>query len=287
MRLVIACLLALVAVVLWRAGAGATRPRLPAIALGVLAVLFALSSALVIIPAGHVGVVDLFGQVSPVTLKSGIRLVNPLARVTRCRSRRRSQGDDGRAVEGGIDGADRDECALPSRPGQRRRDLQHGRRQLPRGAPRAPVPLGQPRRHGGLRGARALHVAAGTARRARRRRAPPARRSRGIVIEATPLRRLALRRGSPPPSSRSCAPSRRASAWSSCSQRSARKRTASASRPRASRTSSASSRKGISEPLLRWKGIEATKKLAESSNAKVVVIGAGKDGLPLILGGDK
>ncbi len=41
---------------------------------------------------------------------------------------------------------------------------------------------------------------------------------------------------------------------------------------------------GISEPLLRWKGIEATNKLAESSNSKVVVIGAGKDGLPLILG---
>jgi regulator of protease activity HflC (stomatin/prohibitin superfamily) len=41
--------------------------------------------------------------------------------------------------------------------------------------------------------------------------------------------------------------------------------------------------KGISEPLLRWKGIEATEKIAQSPNAKVIVIGAGKDGLPLIL----
>jgi len=41
---------------------------------------------------------------------------------------------------------------------------------------------------------------------------------------------------------------------------------------------------GISPELLRWKGIEATEKLAQSQNAKVVVIGAGKDGLPLILG---
>lgn len=41
---------------------------------------------------------------------------------------------------------------------------------------------------------------------------------------------------------------------------------------------------GISEPLLRWKGIEATEKLAASTNAKVVVIGAGESGLPLILG---
>jgi regulator of protease activity HflC (stomatin/prohibitin superfamily) len=35
--------------------------------------------------------------------------------------------------------------------------------------------------------------------------------------------------------------------------------------------------------LLRWKGIEATEKLANSQNTKVIVIGAGKDGLPLIL----
>ena len=41
---------------------------------------------------------------------------------------------------------------------------------------------------------------------------------------------------------------------------------------------------GLSEQLLRFRGIEATLKLAESPNAKVVVVGAGKDGLPLILG---
>lgn len=39
---------------------------------------------------------------------------------------------------------------------------------------------------------------------------------------------------------------------------------------------------GISEPLLRWKGIEATKALAESQNTKVIIVG-GRDGLPLIL----
>ena len=42
---------------------------------------------------------------------------------------------------------------------------------------------------------------------------------------------------------------------------------------------------GLTEQLLRWKGIEATLKLAESSNAKVVVVGSGKGGLPIILGG--
>lgn len=43
---------------------------------------------------------------------------------------------------------------------------------------------------------------------------------------------------------------------------------------------------GINEQLLKWKGIEATEKLANSQNSKIVVIGAGKDGLPIILGGD-
>lgn len=43
--------------------------------------------------------------------------------------------------------------------------------------------------------------------------------------------------------------------------------------------------KGIDDKLLRWKGIEATLKLAESQNAKVIVIGAGSDGLPVLLNG--
>jgi len=41
---------------------------------------------------------------------------------------------------------------------------------------------------------------------------------------------------------------------------------------------------GISAQLLEWKGIEATEKLATSNNSKVVVIGSAKSGLPIILG---
>ena len=40
---------------------------------------------------------------------------------------------------------------------------------------------------------------------------------------------------------------------------------------------------GVTPSLLTWKGIEATQKLAESPNAKVVIIGNSKDGLPVIL----
>lgn len=42
----------------------------------------------------------------------------------------------------------------------------------------------------------------------------------------------------------------------------------------------------LTDKILKEKGIEATKELANSPNAKVVVIGSGKDGMPLILGGN-
>jgi prohibitin 2 len=41
---------------------------------------------------------------------------------------------------------------------------------------------------------------------------------------------------------------------------------------------------GISDSYLRWRGIEATLQLAQSNNSKVVVIGAGQNGMPIILG---
>jgi len=44
---------------------------------------------------------------------------------------------------------------------------------------------------------------------------------------------------------------------------------------------------GISSQLLEWKGIEATEKLATSSNSKIVVIGNPRTGLPIILSGER
>jgi regulator of protease activity HflC (stomatin/prohibitin superfamily) len=41
---------------------------------------------------------------------------------------------------------------------------------------------------------------------------------------------------------------------------------------------------GISDSYLRWRGIEATLQLSQSTNSKVVIIGNAKDGLPIILG---
>jgi prohibitin 1 len=44
---------------------------------------------------------------------------------------------------------------------------------------------------------------------------------------------------------------------------------------------------GISDKLLHWKGIEATIELSKSQNAKVVVVGNTRNGLPLLFAGDK
>jgi len=42
----------------------------------------------------------------------------------------------------------------------------------------------------------------------------------------------------------------------------------------------------MTDKVLKYEGIQATLKLAESENSKIVVIGSGKDGLPLILNQD-
>lgn len=43
---------------------------------------------------------------------------------------------------------------------------------------------------------------------------------------------------------------------------------------------------GLNDKLLQWKGIEATQELAKSENAKIVIVGSGKGGLPIILNTD-
>ena len=40
---------------------------------------------------------------------------------------------------------------------------------------------------------------------------------------------------------------------------------------------------GLTDSYLKWRGIDATLQLSQSNNAKVVVIGGGSSGMPLIL----
>ena len=44
--------------------------------------------------------------------------------------------------------------------------------------------------------------------------------------------------------------------------------------------------KSLTPSLLTWRGIEATVELAQSPNSKIVIVGGGKDQMPLILGSD-
>ncbi len=44
--------------------------------------------------------------------------------------------------------------------------------------------------------------------------------------------------------------------------------------------------KTLSDKLIKWQGVNATLELAKSPNSKVVVIGAGKEGMPIILGNE-
>jgi prohibitin 1 len=46
-------------------------------------------------------------------------------------------------------------------------------------------------------------------------------------------------------------------------------------------------RQGLTSEYLQWKGIEATEQLAASPNTKIVIVGGGKSGLPVILQTDK
>ena len=107
--------------------------------------------------------------------------------------------------------------------------------------------------------------------------------TRGITVESTPLRKVGL----PPGLTQAIEEKLRAEQESQRMEFVLLKETQEAERKRIEAKGIADFQdivaKGISDPLLRWKGIEATEKIASSPNAKVIVIGAGRDGLPLIL----
>jgi regulator of protease activity HflC (stomatin/prohibitin superfamily) len=259
-----------------------------AVAPGILAALFtlgAIAQCVVVVPAGHVGVVDLFGRVSPQTRKAGLNMVNPLARVAKMsvKTQELKEVMDVPSSEGLT--MQLEVSALyhldPEKAAEVYRTV---------GSDYAAVIL-QPQFRSVTRGvtaeyeARALYtserekLAQSIAAEVRKLVEP-----RGIVVEATPLRRLTL-------------PQRLAAAIEEklgAEQESQRmqfvlaKERQEADRRRIEAQGIADFQRivsqGINEQLLKWKGIEATAKLAESQNAKVVIVGSGKDGLPVILG---
>jgi regulator of protease activity HflC (stomatin/prohibitin superfamily) len=283
----LAILGAVVAVMSWSQARRIGSPSAP-LALLVAAVLSlaALSQAVVVVPAGHVGVVDLFGRVAPLTLKSGLNLVNPLARVVKMSIKTQDMKEvmDVPSQEGLT--VKLEVSALFHLDPEKAADVYRTV-----GTDYAEIIL-QPQFRSVTRGvtaqyeARALYTSereklAETIASDLRKLVEP----RGISIEATPLRQLTL-------------PARLATAIEEklgADQESQRmqfvltKERQEADRRRIEAQGIADFQKivttGINDQLLRWKGIEATLKIAESQNSKVVIIGSAKDGLPVILGG--
>ena len=252
---------------------------------GAMAAALAILSCLTVVPAGHVGVVDFFGRVSARTLKAGINLTNPLARIVSMSVRTKE-------VKEVMDVPSKEGLSIqlevsvlhhldPEKAAEVYRTV---------GERYEPVLL-EPRFRSVSRGvtagfeAKALYTSerellAGQIEENLRRLLEP----RGIVIESTPLRRVGL----PERLSQSIEEKLRAEQESQRMEFVLAKERQESERKRIEAQGIADFQnivtRGISDQLLRWKGIEATERLATSQNSKIVVVGAGKDGLPLILG---
>jgi prohibitin 1 len=251
-----------------------------------IALLIALSQCLTQIPAGHVGVIDFFGRVSERTLKSGVNLVNPMARVIKMSLQTkelreqmqvlskegltialeisllyRLDADSAANVYKTIAGGNFEEVIL-----------------VPqfRAISRAATASFQASALYSLEREQLAHQI--------QQELAKVVGPRGVIIESTPLRGVGL----PPQLTEAIEQKQRADQESQRMEFILTKEKQEADRKRIEAQGIADFQKivatGISEQLLRWKGIEATLKISESSNSKVVLIGSGKDGLPIILG---
>jgi len=245
----------------------------------------AIAQAFTVIPAGHVGVVDFFGVVSDNTLPAGVNIVNPLARVHKYSiqtkehketmqvlSREgltigleisvlyRLNPDSAARVYKTIAGGDYETIVLAPQ-----------FRSISRAVTasfQASALYSTDREQLGIAIQEELAKIVGP---------------RGVIIESSPLRNVAL----PTQLTEAIEQKQRADQESQRMEFILTKEKQEADRKRIEAQGIADFQRivaaGISEQLLRWKGIEATEKLANSQNAKVVIIGSGKDGLPIIL----
>jgi regulator of protease activity HflC (stomatin/prohibitin superfamily) len=253
----------------------------------VVAVFIGLVQCWTIIPAGHVGVIDFFGNVSDNTLKPGVNFVNPMANVIKFDARTQEL---------------KETMNVPSKEGLSvELEISLLYSLSFENANKIYKTVGEdyvekiliPQFRSVVRGvtskyeARALY----TAEREQLAREMETELTklvgpRGITLEAAPLRQIIL----PPGLTNSIEEKLKSEQESQRMQFILQRETQEAERKRIEAKGIADFQdivsKGISDQLLKWKGIEATEKLAGSNNTKIVVIGSGKDGLPLILGGN-
>jgi regulator of protease activity HflC (stomatin/prohibitin superfamily) len=252
-----------------------------------IASLIAILQFWTIIPAGHVGIVDFFGNVSDNTLKPGVNFVNPMANVVKFDARTQEL---------------KEIMSVPSKEGLTVQiEISLLFSLSFENANRIYKTVGEdyvdriviPQFRSVVRGITARYEAKAlyTAERAQLSKEIESELvkligPRGITLESAPMRQIVLPAGL----TAAIEEKLKAEQESQRMQFVLGKEQQEAERKRIEAKGIADFQdivsKGISIQLLKWKGIEATEKLASSPNSKVVIIG-GKDGLPVILGNDK
>lgn len=293
MLFLLCVLIAIAALLVWRAAAGKVKQNniayrtlsgIAAASAGVFIVL-SLVQCFTIVPAGSVGVVDVFGVVSEKTLPPGINFVNPFARVITMSARTNTIVEtmhvlsrEGLTIELDIS------VQYHLNPDSAARVYQ-----TIMGGDFENIVL-VPQFRSISRSVTASFQASALYSTERERLASAIQDElaktvapRGIIVEATPLRNVAL----PPQLTEAIEQKQRADQESQRMEFILTKERQEADRKRIEARGISDFQnivaQGISEPLLRWKGIEATEKLAASQNTKIIIVGAGKDGLPVIL----
>lgn len=249
------------------------------------AIILALFQCFTVIPAGHVGVIDFFGIVSDRTLPAGINLVNPMARIHKYSIQTKEHKETMQVLsrEGLTIGLEISVLYRlnPDSAAQVYKTIAGGDyenivlipqfRSISRSVTasfQASALYSTERERLGVAILEELAKVVAV---------------RGIIVESTPLRNVGL----PTQLTEAIEQKQRADQESQRMEFILAKEKQEADRKRIEAQGIADFQKivatGISDQLLRWKGIEATLKIAESNNAKVVIIGSGKDGLPIIL----
>jgi regulator of protease activity HflC (stomatin/prohibitin superfamily) len=250
----------------------------------VLFIFVALIQFFTVIPAGHVGVIDFFGTVSDNTLKAGINMVNPMANVVKMsvQTQEVKETMDVPSKEGLT--VQLEMSALFHLNPEKAADVY----KTVAGGNYVEIIL-IPQFRAVSRGVTAGYEARALYTSEREMLTQLIQKdlamkieARGITVESTPLRRVGL----PPDLTRAIEEKLRADQESQRMQFVLTKERQEAERKRIEAQGISDFQKiitlSISEQLLHWKGIETTEKLAASPNAKIVVIGGGKTGLPLI-----
>ena len=269
------------------AGAGTGRGVMTALAVIAVIVLLLFFNPIAVIPAGHVGVKDLFGYVSKDALGPGVHIVFPMTRVIRMTTRTQELKEQADVPSQESLIMDLEASLLfrldPSKAAEVYKTV--GRDY--------PTIVVEPQIRSAIREITSSYDAKALYSSAREKIAQEIfafftklTKERGIVAEAVLLRKVNL----PPIVANAIQEKLRREQESEQMKFVLQKETQEAERKRIEAQGIADFQRivaaGISDKLLEWKGIEATEKLALSANSKIVVIGNPKSGLPIILGGE-